>query len=61
MTLRYGGEWFEAAELMLDIEGRVRGTDASRFERAALEAVDRCAASFGTPASPKVTLTARLL
>src|SRR5436305_73707 len=55
-TYTFVGEWFEAVELQLYIEGRVGGTDPEHFERAAREAVDRCAASFGAPAPPKLTL-----
>jgi hypothetical protein len=61
VTCAFPGEWLEVAELTLYVEGRVPDSDPSAFEQAALEAVDRCAASFGTPEHPSLTLTARLL
>jgi organic hydroperoxide reductase OsmC/OhrA len=60
-TYRFAGEWLRATDRELDVEGRVPGADPSRFERAALEAVDRCTESFGAPAHPKLRLTTRLL
>jgi organic hydroperoxide reductase OsmC/OhrA len=59
-TYTFAGEWFEATGLELYVEGRVPATDPSRFERATCEAVDRCTASFGGPAHPKLRLTTRL-
>jgi organic hydroperoxide reductase OsmC/OhrA len=56
-----GGDWLDVTDLELYVEGRVRGADPSRFERAALEAVDRATASFGAPAHSKLRLTTRLL
>jgi hypothetical protein len=60
-TYAFAGEWLEPRDLELFVEGRVPGTDAPSFERAALEAFDRFTESFGTPAQPKLRLTTRLL
>jgi organic hydroperoxide reductase OsmC/OhrA len=60
-TYTFVGEWLEVRDLELYVEGRVPGADPSRFERAALEAVDRCTESFGAPTHPKLRLTTRLL
>ncbi|MGZ4274225.1 MAG: hypothetical protein ACXVRP_10745 [Solirubrobacteraceae bacterium] len=60
-TYTFVGEWFEATDLELYIEGRVPGSDPSRFEQAALGAVNRCTESFGAPEHPRLRLTARLL
>jgi len=60
-TYTFANEWLEVTDSELYVEGRVAGTDPSRFERAALEAVDRCTESFGAPAQPRLRLTTRLL
>jgi hypothetical protein len=61
VTYAFPVEWLEAAELTLYVEGRVPDSDPTRFEQAAQEAVRLCAASFGTPEHPSLTLTARLV
>jgi len=61
VTYAFSDGWLEAAELTLSVEGRVPDIDPPRFEQAALEAVRSCAACFGAPEHPALTLTAQLL
>jgi hypothetical protein len=61
VTYAFAGEWLEGPDRTLYVEGRVPDSDPSRFEEAVREAVKLCAASFGTPEHPSLTLTSRLL
>jgi hypothetical protein len=59
-TYTLAGEWFEIEPLSFRVHGRVDGAESNAFERAAREALERCAESHWLLAG-EVELRAKLL
>jgi lipoyl-dependent peroxiredoxin len=59
-TYTFAGEWFEIEAVSFRVQGRVDGAESNAFERAAREALERCAESHWLRPG-EVELRAKLL